>query len=410
MTGTTPNDRPVPRRGRLARILGGLLLLGCLCALSACGEDVQIDYPAAATPVLLDVRGNAGSVGPMPGGSYPVLPLRAVHVDVKAPWPADLKMKLPNGHELAKAESQQSWTDGETAGDGAWGVEEIDVGTSPPTWKLTISPPPDERLCGFSSGVNISSVSLNQTIPAAERESQPLNVSFVRAVPIPFSVPLTGARMADGRGVHLEWEKIPSARTYHVFRAFDPSGTASEIASFDAAQTTYDDHPLALGPSYAYVVSALRGGQMCGMTSPAVIRLPDSGTEPVGLRPVDPNQYAQGWATGIPEYTPKPSVLGAVTNRSQDGFIHDTLGYSSRDMALWELSYEVNGTKRTATNVAGGQRLTTFQGMPTGGRFFARPMINIVCIPLGGGPRRGGLVDAPCDRADVDLLVEYHVQ
>lgn len=138
-------------------------------------------------------------------------------------------------------------------------------------------------------------------------------------------------------------------------------------------------------------------------------RVGQRGTLFVSFLPENPNNAASAWVAdlgAIGSSLPGTSVIEDVTNESSLTRTGD-LGDQRDDTALRELRYTVSGQSHTTT-LAARQTSTAFAGLRTNGTLRAtRPAGEALCIPLGTGPRRGSVNEAPCGRPDVGLWVAW---
>ena len=98
------------------------------------------------------------------------------------------------------------------------------------------------------------------------------------------------ARVSDGT-VHLEWQSVPAASSYRIYRAADQPIDPTRIA--ETADTTYTDVNLVNGRTYYYSVSAVAEGPLEGPPSDHIPAIPsvysimiNGGTEVTGSRSV----------------------------------------------------------------------------------------------------------------------------
>ena len=64
---------------------------------------------------------------------------------------------------------------------------------------------------------------------------------------------------ADSAGVHIDWDAVPQATSYNVYRAVGATGTPNYVLIGNTASTEFVDSSAAVGQAYRYRVTALAG-------------------------------------------------------------------------------------------------------------------------------------------------------
>ncbi|MGR0319410.1 rhamnogalacturonan lyase family protein [Agromyces sp. ZXT2-3] len=137
----------------------------------------------------------------------------------------------------------------------------------------------------FFEAVQVADGQLNIRVPGGDGRINGIRVQTPLAAP----AGLTASEIdADGDlSVTLEWQSVPDATGYAIFRA-TPGGVLAELSRVtDGATTTFTDDTVALGETYEYAVATVKGERV------------SRASEPIEASVVDPDVAAPATPTGI---------------------------------------------------------------------------------------------------------------